>query len=130
MASYRREIHIERAPDDVWELVGDPARLHDWFPIDNCVVEGNIRWIYLASGLKFEEEILVHDNAMRRFQYTIINNQLWKGHLGTIDVIDDQRGGSFLIYSTQGKPDVLALVTEGAAGAGMKKAKQMLEAKK
>ena len=32
IGSIRRQIRIDRPADDVWALVGDPARLHEWFP--------------------------------------------------------------------------------------------------
>ena len=32
LGSIRHEIRIARPADDVWALVGDPARLHEWFP--------------------------------------------------------------------------------------------------
>lgn len=130
MASVRREIHIECPPDVAWKLIGDPARLHEWFPLTGCKVEGNKRWIYLASGITFEEDIVTLDNAARRFQYRIVNNPIARDHLGTVDVLEDGHGHSIVVYSTEMKPDVLALVTGGASGTALRRAKKMLEGKK
>jgi len=127
MASIRREIHVERPPDVTWQLVGDPARLHEWFPLSGCKVEGSKRWVYLPSGITFEEDIVTLDDRMRRFQYRIINNPIISEHLGTVDVVDDGHGHSVVIYSTEMKPDVLALVTAGASGEGLRRAKNKLE---
>lgn len=129
MASVRREIHIECTPDQAWELVGDPARLHEWFPIVGCRVEGSKRWINLASGASFEEDIVTQDNVNHRFEYSIVNNPIWKDHMGSIDVVPDGHGHCIVVYGTRGKPDVLALVTIGAADEGLRNAKKTLEEK-
>ena len=129
MASLRREIHIKCAPETVWGFLGDPARLHEWFPISGCRVEGNKRWVELPTGIVFEEIINMVDHSQRRFQYSIINNFLIKDHFGTLDVLDDGHGHSIVTYQTQCTPNVLALVTAGASEQGLKKAKQILEGK-
>ena len=72
MGSVRRHVFIDRAADDVWALVGDPARLHEWFPTTSTEVVGSKRWISLASGLRFEEDIVLLDHDLRRFQYRIV----------------------------------------------------------
>ena len=128
MATIRRHIFINRPAAAVWELVGRPDLLHEWFPTTGTKMEGNTRWIYLASGLEFEEDIVTLDHALRRFQYTIVNNPIVKNHLGTVDVIEDPRGGCVVVYSTQMEPEVLALIIGGAAGAGLEKLKQIMEA--
>ena len=128
MATIRRHIFINRPADDVWALVGRPDLLHEWFPTTGTKMEGNTRWIYLASGLEFEEDIVTLDHSLRRFQYTIVNNPIVHNHLGTVDVIEDPRGGCVVVYSTQMEPEVLALIIGGAAGAGLEKLKQIMEA--
>ena len=127
MATIRRHIFINRSADDVWTLVGRPDLLHEWFPTTGTKMEGNTRWIYLASGLEFEEDIVTLDNSLRRFQYTIVNNPIVKDHLGTVDVIDDPHGGCVVVYSTQMEPEVLALIIGGAAGAGLENLKRIME---
>lgn len=127
MATIRRQVFINRSADDVWALVGRPDLLHEWFPTTGTKMEGNTRWIYLASGLTFEEEIVTLDHALRRFQYKIVNNPLISTHLGTADVIEDPHGGCVVTYSTDMEPEVLALIIGGAAGAGLQKLKQIME---
>ncbi len=127
MATIRRHIFINRSADDVWALVGRPDLLHEWFPTTGTKMEGNTRWIYLASGLEFEEDIVTLDHSLRRFQYTIVNNPIVNNHLGTVDVIEDPHGGCVVVYSTQMEPEVLALIIGGAAGAGLEKLKQIME---
>ena len=41
LGSVRHEARIHHSAADVWALVGDPARLHEWFPgIVACTVDG------------------------------------------------------------------------------------------
>lgn len=127
MASIRRDITIDAHPADVWGLVGDPARLAEWWPVESCRMEGDKRFVHLATGLVFEEDILLVDDVQRRFQYSIVNNPLIRDHLATVDVVDDRRGGSLVVYGTTCSPDVLALVTAGASGAALEKARTILE---
>lgn len=131
----RRHVFIDASAEEVWSLVGDPARLHEWFPITSCEIvcddpTSSIptrRWITLASGLRFEERIVTLDHDLRRFQYTIINNPIVKTHLGTVDVIADGSERCVAVYSTDLEPEVMALVIAGAAGEGLSRLKVMFE---
>jgi hypothetical protein len=125
MGTVRRHAFIERSADDVWKLVGDPARLHDWFPITSTRVEGKKRWIDLPSGLRFEEDIVTLDHDLRRFQYSIVNNPIVKSHLGTVDVIPDGPDRCVVVYSTDLEPEVMALMIAGAAGAGLERLQEI-----
>lgn len=130
MASIRRHVFIDCDPQTVWNFVGAPERLHEWFPITSTRVEGNKRWITLESGITFEEDIVTLDHDLRRFQYSIVNNPLITSHLGTMDVVDDGRGGCLVMYSTDMEPEALALPIGGAAGAGLQKLKDIFDRKK
>lgn len=134
MGTVRRHIFIDAPAQQVWDLVGDPSRLDDWFPITGCEVsreDGALglppdkRWITLASGLRFEERIVTLDHDLRRFQYSIINNPIVKSHMGTVDVIADGDDRCLVIYSTDLEPEVMALVIAGAAGEGLQRLQKM-----
>lgn len=129
MGSVRRHIFINCDAQKVWDFVGAPERLHEWFPIVSTRVEGKKRWIVLDGGITFEEDIITLDHDLRRFQYKIVNNPLITSHTGTVDVIDDERGGCLVMYSTDMDPEVLALPIGGAAGVGLKKLKEMFDGK-
>jgi hypothetical protein len=130
MGTVRRHVFIDSPADEVWALVGDPARLHDWFPITSCEVVGNKRWINLASGLRFEEDIITLDHDLRRFQYSIVNNLIVKSHLGTVDVIPDGPNRCMVMYGTDIDPEPMGLIIIGAAGAGLEKLQEIFAAKK
>ena len=129
MGTVRRHAFVNCNADKVWSFVGAPERLHEWFPITECRVKGNKRWITLAAGIVFEEDIITLDQDLRRFQYKIVNNSLIKFHLGTVDVIPDGDNRCLMMYSTDMDPEVLALPIAGAASLGLEKVKQMFDGK-
>jgi len=117
--SVRHSRRIAAPADRVWALAGDPARLHEWFPgIVTCVVEGASRTITLASGLTLPEEILVHDDVSRRFQYRV-TTEFFRYHRGTLDVVDLGDGTCLVSYAVDADPRTMALVIAGAAAAGL-----------
>jgi uncharacterized protein YndB with AHSA1/START domain len=127
LGSIRYETRIHRSADDVWALVGDPARLHEWFPgITSCQVEGNQRVIVLGSGLPMPEEILVNDATQRRFQYRI-TAPLFVHHRGTIDVIDLGDGTCLVVYSTEADPRTMALTIAGGTAGALDELKRQME---
>ena len=128
LASLRHEIRIHRPAADIWPRVGDPARLHEWFPgITACQVDGTMRVITLGSGLPLPEEILVNDPVQRRFQYRI-TAPLFVHHRGTIDVIDLGDGTSLVVYSTEADPRAMALVIAGGTAGALAELKRQMEA--
>ena len=118
LGSVRHEVRIRRAAAEVWALVGDPARLPEWFPgIVACTVDGTSRVITTGTGLPMPEEILVRDDVLRRFQYRI-TAPVVRHHRGTIDVIDLVDGSTLVVYATDADPRAMALmIGSGAAGA-------------
>ncbi len=127
LGSIRHQIRIHRPAAAVWELAGDPTRLHEWFPgITSCSVEGNNRLITLGSGLTMPEEILVNDKIQRRFQYRI-TAPLFKHHRGTIDVIDLDDDSCLVTYSTDADPRTMALTIAGATAGALDELKRQME---
>jgi len=121
-------VHIRRSADDVWAVIGDPARIQDWFPgIVSSTVDGTTRVITMASGLPMPEEILTHDNVQRRFQYRI-TAPMFHEHLSTLDVLDVGDGTSVVVYSADASPSTMALVIAGAAGNALEHLRDSMEA--
>jgi uncharacterized protein YndB with AHSA1/START domain len=126
-ASVRRQLRIGRPAGEVWDLVGDPARLAEWFPgIVACDVDGTTRTITTGSGVPMPEQLLTIDPLQRRFQYRI-TAPLFTEHLGTIDVIDLDDGTSLVVYGTDADPATLALVIGGATGQALERLRTLLE---
>src|SRR3954471_2836293 len=125
--SVRRQVRIARSPADVWAVVGDPARIQDWFPgIVDSTVDGTTRVITTGSGLPMPEEIVTNDPLQRRFQYRI-TAPMFREHLSTLDVFDLGDGTSLVAYSADANPSTMALVIAGAAGNALEHLRTMLE---
>ena len=95
-------------------MVGDLGSIHRWFPgIVDCTLgeddEGRFRTVELASGLHLTERIVTVDPI-----------------LGTVDVIDLGDGTSLVVYGTDARPDVLALVIGGASGEALEHLEQLV----
>ena len=128
LGSIRHHVRIHRPAADVWELAGDPTRLHEWFPgITSCQVDGDIRVITLGSGVPLPEEILVNDSIQRRFQYRI-TAPLFRHHRGTIDVIDLDDGTCLVVYSTEADPRTMALTIGGGTAGALDELRRQMEA--
>lgn len=125
--SVRRQMRIAVAADEVWALVGDPARIDEWWPgIVGCTVDGTTRVITIGSGLPMPEQIVTHDHCLRRFQYRI-TAPIVHEHLSTLDVLDLGDGTSLVVYSVDADPSTLALVIGGAAGNALEHLRHLLE---
>ena len=125
--SVRRQVRIARPPADVWAIVGDAARLPEWFPgIVDCTVDGTTRVITTGSGIPMPEQLLTIDSVLRRFQYRITSS-LFREHLSTIDVLDLDDGTSLVVYSVDAEPSTMALVIGGAAGNALEHLRVMME---
>ena len=126
-ASVRRQVRIACPPDDVWAVVGDPARLAEWFPgVESCTVEGTTRVVTTGSGLPIPEELLTIDRLQRRFQYRITAPFL-REHLATVDVLDLGDGTSLVLYAADADPSTMALVLGGAGGAALEHLRRTME---
>ena len=120
MGSVRRHAILGAPAGDVWAFIGRPEALHEWFPTTSTRVEDDKRWVTLPSGIVFEEQILLVDNDLRRFQYSIIGNALITHHVGTVDVIPLADERCIVIYGTDIEPEVLGLAIGAAAGEGLR----------
>lgn len=123
----RRHARIARSADDVWEAIGDPSRVHEWFVgIDSCTMEGTTRVVTTGMGFPIPEEIVTNDPIQRRFQYRITGG-LVKEHLSTLDAIDLGDGTTLVIYAADTDPAPMALVIAGAAGSALLELKKTME---
>ena len=117
--SMRHAVRLRCPADTVWDLVGAPLRLPEWWEgVESCTVKGDERTIVTRSGLPMPERLLTIDPQLRRFQYRIAA-PLFVEHLSTIDVHDLHDGTCLTVYSVDAEPAVLALVISGAARAAL-----------
>ena len=127
MATVRHHVIIDVPATEAWGLLGDAARLGEWFPgVVSCDVEGTTRTVTLATGLTLPEEIVTVDALQRRFQYSL-RLPVITSHLSTIDVIELESDRCCCVYGVDAMPAVMALVVAGAAADGLDRAKELLE---
>jgi uncharacterized protein YndB with AHSA1/START domain len=120
-------VRIACPPAAVWDRIGDPARIAEWFPgIVSATVEGTTRVIVTGSGIPMPEEIVTHDPLQRRFQYRI-TAPMFREHLSTLDVLDLGDGTSLVVYAADAVPATLALVIAGAAGNALEHLRTLME---
>jgi len=117
--SVRHAVRLRCRPDEAWELLGSPERVHEWFPgIVSCTVEGTHRVVVTASGIPMPEDLLTVDHTLRRLQYRI-TAPMFAEHLSTLDVHDLADGTCLIVYAVDADPSALALVIGGAARSGL-----------
>jgi uncharacterized protein YndB with AHSA1/START domain len=130
--SVRRAVRIARPAAEVWEAIGDPARIPEWFPgIVAASVEdtpeGRRRVVTTGMGIPIPEEIVTDDQLARRFQYRIVGPMV-REHLSTLDVHDLGDGTSLAVYAADAEPSTMALIIAGAAGSALGQLRDRLEA--
>lgn len=125
MASIRHERRIAAPASVVWSIIRRPESIVEWFPgIVDVVVEGERRTITTAIGMVINERIITVDDVSRRFAYTITDD-VYRSHLGTIDVIDLDDGTSLCVYSTTGEPDTLILIIAGGTARALERIEEL-----
>jgi uncharacterized protein YndB with AHSA1/START domain len=125
--SVRRHVRIRRSADDVWAVIGDPARITEWFPgIVDATVDGDTRTVTTGAGIPMPEQIVTNDRLQRRFQYRITSG-LFREHLSTLDVLDLDDGTCVVVYAADAVPATMALVIAGAAGNALEHLRDTLE---
>lgn len=66
-------VDVAVTPERAWELVGDPARVGEWFaPVTECAVEGDVRTVTMASGAVLTERI-ERDDAALTYAYSVLS---------------------------------------------------------
>ncbi len=126
-ASVRRHVIIEASAKEVWNFVGDPNRIQEWFPgIIRSTLEGNLRTITTNSGISITEEIVTNDPLQHRFQYKI-NAPFVVEHLSTIDLFQIGDDRCLIAYSVDADPSTMALVIGAAGGNALHNLKTIVE---
>jgi len=96
--------------------VAAAERQAEWFPgVVTSTVKDDVRTVVAASGAIFLEEILVIDDDTRCFEYQITGPLHLDHHRGRITVQDDP-GGTRVVYEQELEPKALAYVLDGALG--------------
>ena len=123
----RYHIEIDAPVETVWDRIGDPSRLHEWFPdFSASPVEGMRRTIVSNSGVSIDEQLLIVDPVLRRIQYEL-DLPILTSHRGTLDAIALDDGRTLLMYTTDAEPRVMSLVIGSATARGLREIKRQIE---
>jgi len=77
MTFIEKTITIHAAPEDVWELAGDPGRIGEWLPaFAEATLEGDERTCVTGDGGTIRERILERDDDERFYVYEITESPL------------------------------------------------------
>lgn len=106
MAEIRTEIVVDRRPDEVWAVVGDPIGLLEFFPHAEGRMEGEER-VASIGGVEMRERILSRDDEARRYDYELVAAPFeFTSHRAWMQV-DPEGAGSRVTWVTTIEPDEL-----------------------
>ena len=109
MAVFQEEIHIDRSPADVWNVVGDVENIHAWLPfITDARLEGEYRLCEAGDNGSLRERILSVDDSNMRTEYTILEAPMHIEFIHAGIQVCGEDGGSRVVWDTTVTPDELA----------------------
>ena len=106
MASIRKEIVLEAAAAEVWDVIRDVGAVHTRFApgfVVDTTLEDAARVVTFANGLVVRELIVDVDDRARRLAYAATGGRLTHHH-ATFQVFDDG-GGTRLVWTADLLPN-------------------------
>ena len=128
MAGAKAEASIDRAPNDVWNIVRNFGGLAEYMPgIDSCTVDGDVRTVG-TMGIEVKEQLRELDDETREISYSVIESPMnnMVSHLATISV-DAEGGGTHLTWAVEVEPDELLPIFSGIYEQSVVALKKQLE---
>jgi len=129
MASIRKEVLIDVAPDEVWAAVRDIGAVHTRLAREFVVdtkLEGDSRLVTFANGARVRERIVDIDDRARRLVYSVVEWQTTH-HNASFQVFPDG-DGSRVVWIADLLPNGLADLVGGLMEQGAPAIKQTIEA--
>jgi len=130
MASIRREIVVDAAPERVWAAVRDVGaphkRLAPGFVVD-ARLEGDARIVTFANGLVARELIVDVDDAARRLVWAVVGSPRLSHHNASLEVLPDGERRSRVVWIADLLPHDAAPIIAGMIDQGMAIMKPTLE---
>lgn len=125
-------VDVAVPPDAAWALVGDPARVSEWFTAAvECTVEGDERRVTLANGASLVERLVDRDEAGREYSYVVESGiPGLTSHRATVRV-EQAPGGSRVLWRQTATSEVEGYDIEarltGVMTAGLENLRAVLE---
>ena len=121
MPSIHLEIELDRAPDEVWEVIGDwekgPVRMAPGFVTDSRV-DGDARVVTFVNGVTARERFVDRDERRRRLVWNIVGEPTVH-HNGVMQVHARPGGGSRVTWTADVLPAEVAPTYEQMMRHGM-----------
>jgi hypothetical protein len=131
MATIRREVHIQAAPDKVWDALRDVGALHTRLCPDFVVdtrMEGDTRLVTFANGRQAKELIVSVDEDLRRVCWAIVDEP-FVHYNGTAQVTPAGDGTCRFTWISDLLPHELAPTVTSMIEAGIAAVKRAQEAR-
>ena len=112
MSQITQSVTLAASADDVWEVVGDVATVHQWVPaLVATRMEGDVRIATFAEGTAARERIISHSDVDRTYTYTYLDGPIQLDeYSSTLTVSPHYSGtGSLVTWtaSLQATPEVV-----------------------
>jgi carbon monoxide dehydrogenase subunit G len=129
MASIRKEIPIEAAPEQVWAAVRDFGAVHrrlvPGFVVE-CKFDGDARIVTFANGTVARELLVDLDDAARRLVYAVVGGRVTQ-HSASLQVFAEGEHRSRLVWITDVLPNEIAGYVRNQVEAAAQAMKPTLE---
>jgi carbon monoxide dehydrogenase subunit G len=130
MASIRREIRIDAAPEKVWDAVRDVGNIHKRLVpgfVADCRMEGDdARIVTFGNGLVVKEIIVDRDDAARRLCWSAKSERMTH-HNASMQVFADGQSGTKAVWVADLLPNEAAPAIAEMIDQGMGVMKKTLE---
>ena len=131
MASIRKEIVLDVAPETVWSAIRDVGSVHRRLArsfVTDCRTEGDgkIRVVTFANGLVARELIVDIDDGARRLVWAVVGGRPTH-HNASLQVFVEGSIGSRIVWIADLLPNELTQSIDGMMEQGMGAMKQTLE---
>jgi len=128
MASIRKEILLDRRPEEVWDVVRDVGAVHERFAAGFVVdtkLEGDARIVTFANGFVARELIVTIDDEARRLAYAAVGGPLTH-HNASFQVVAEGKERTRLIWIADLLPNELAPTIDGMMEQGVEAIRRTL----
>ena len=129
MASIRREVSLEVAPEAVWSALRDVGALHTRLVtgfVTDCVLDADARVVTFANGMVARELIVDVDDSARRLVWSAVGGRL-SHHNASAQVFAEGQHCSRVVWIADVLPHALAPAIAGMIEQGTAAMKRTLE---
>jgi carbon monoxide dehydrogenase subunit G len=131
VASYRKEIIINVAPQVAWTAICDLGSVHRLFPgvLTASHVDGDARVVTFANGMTVRERIIDRDDDAMRFVYAAVEGGITTHHNASWQLFAAENGATRFVWISDFVPDEAAPPVRELVDAGSAVMKKVLESR-